>query len=241
MVLCNLCLTPMRFPRVKAEGQSFYHCVSRVVDGRFIFQSSSHGSTEADRFVQLMRRLEAFGGVRVLTYTVMSNHFHLLCEVPEPKALSELELLERIEAGYGPARRQALEQEVERLRQEPDGAGQIQRLLEPYRRRMYDISIFIKELKGRFAQGYNRRHGRYEVLWAERFKSVLLQGGEALAAVAAYIELNPVRAGLCTDPKDYCHFRRVLAPLLSPETLTPRDVRAPCAFLAGGEKCGFVV
>jgi putative transposase len=133
----------------------------------------------------------------------MSNHFHLLCQVPEPKVLSELELLERIEAGYGPARRQALEQEVARLRQEPDGAGQIQRLLEPYRRRMYDISIFIKELKGRFAQGYNRRHGRYGVLWAERFKSVLLEGGEALAAVGAYIELNPVRAGLCADPKDY--------------------------------------
>ena len=104
----------MRFPRVKAEGQSFYHCVSRVVDRRFIFQTSRHGSAEAERFVRLMRRLEAFSGVRVLTYALMSNHFHLLCQVPEPKALSELELLERIEAGYGPARRQALEQEVER-------------------------------------------------------------------------------------------------------------------------------
>jgi len=47
--------------------------------------------------------------------------------------------------------------------------------------------------------------------WAERFKSVLLEGGEALAAVAAYIELNPVRAGLCADPKDYryCGFGRL--------------------------------
>jgi putative transposase len=153
--------------------------------------------------VELMRRLEAFSGVLVLTYALMSNHFHLLCEVPEPKALSELELLERIEAGYGPVRRQALEQEIERLRQEAEGAAQIQRLLEPYRRRMYDISIFVKELKGGFAQDYNRRHGRYGVLWAERFKSVLLEGGEALAAVAAYIDLNPVRAGLCADPKDY--------------------------------------
>ena len=76
---------------------------------------------------------------------------------------------------------------------------------------MYDISIFIKELKGRFAQWYNQRHDRYGVLWAERFKSVLLEGGEALAAVAAYIELNPVRAGLCADPKDYryCGFGRL--------------------------------
>ncbi|HZC59910.1 MAG TPA: hypothetical protein VE154_07935, partial [Chthoniobacterales bacterium] len=51
---------PMRFRRVKAEGQSFYHCISRVVEGRFIFQTTGYGSVEAERFVQLMRRLEAF-------------------------------------------------------------------------------------------------------------------------------------------------------------------------------------
>jgi len=203
----------VRFPRVKAEGQSFYHCVSRVVDARFIFQTTGHGSVEAEKFVLLMRRLAAFSGIGILTYVLMSNHFHLLCEVPQPKALSEAELLERIEAGYGPARRQALEQELALLRQGQDGAEQIQRLLQPYRSRMYDISIFFKELKGRFAQWYNRRHGRYGVLWADRFKSVLLEGGEALATVAAYIELNPVRAGLCADPKDYryCGYAEALA------------------------------
>src|SRR5262249_52766723 len=119
----------MRFPRVKADGQGFYHCVSRVVERRFIFQTSGYGSAEAERFVQLMRRLEAFSGIRVLTYALMSNHFHLLCEVPEPKALSEAEVLERIEAGYGPARRQALQQEIAHYRQQPDGNAQIQRLL----------------------------------------------------------------------------------------------------------------
>jgi hypothetical protein len=48
----------MRFPRAKAEGQSFYHCVSRVVDGLFIFQTTGHGSPEAERFVLLMRLLD---------------------------------------------------------------------------------------------------------------------------------------------------------------------------------------
>src|SRR6516165_6688815 len=133
----------------------------------------------------------------------MSNHFHLLCAVPEPKSLSEAEVLERVEAGFGPKRRQALQKELARYRQQPDGNAQVQDLLDRYRRRMYDISVFIKELKGRFAQWFNQRHDRYGVLWAERFKSVLVEGGEALAAVAAYIELNPVRAGLCADPKDY--------------------------------------
>jgi putative transposase len=203
----------MRFPRVKADGQGFYHCVSRVVEGRFIFDTSAHGSLEAERFIKLMRRLEAFSGIRVLTYALMSNHFHLLCEVPEPKTLSETEVLERVQAGYGSARRQALQEQIERYRHQPDRSAQIQLLLDGYRRRMYDISIFIKELKGRFAQWFNQRHDRYGVLWAERFKSVLLEEGEALAAVAAYIELNPVRAGLCADPKDYryCGYAEALA------------------------------
>jgi len=84
---------------------------------------------------------------------------------------------------------------------------------QPYRRRIYDVSIFVKELEGRFAQWYNRGHGRYGVLWADRFKSVLLEGGEPLSAVAAYIELNRVRAGLCADPKDhrYCGYAEPLA------------------------------
>jgi len=215
------------------------HCVSRVVEGRFIFQTSGHGSAEAERFVQLMRCLEAFSGIRVLTYVLMSNHFHLLCEVPEPKTLSEAEVLERVEAGYGPARRQALQEEIARYRQQPDGEAQILRLLDGYRKRMYDISVFIKELKGRFAQWYNQRHDRHGVLWAERFKSVLLEGGEALAAVAAYIELNPVRAGLCDDPKDYryCGYAEALAKssllarqgirtiLGQPETISWKELR----------------
>ena len=37
----------------------------------------------------------------------------------------------------------------------------------------------------------------------DRFKSVLVENGEALQTMAAYIDLNPVRAGLVQDPKDY--------------------------------------
>src|ERR1700720_2815066 len=203
----------MRFPRVKVEGQSFYHCISRVVEGRFIFGTSEGGSVEAEFFVALMRGLEAFTGIRVLEYVLMSNHFHLLCEVLVPRPLSQSEMLERIEAFYGPQRAEALRQQLARDAEQPDGHEKAYRLLAPYRKRMNDISIFFKELKGRFAQWYNHRHGRSGVLWAERFKSLLLEGGRAVATVAAYIDLNPVRASLCADPKDYpyCGYAEAIA------------------------------
>src|ERR1700758_891511 len=151
----------MRFPRVKADGQGFYHCVSRVVEGRFIFQVSGHGSVEAEQFIKLMRCLEAFSGVRVLTYVLMSNHFHLLCEVPAPGRLSEVEILQRIGAGFGPEREQGGKEPLARYRQQGDGLQRVEGLLESYRRRMNNLSVFVKELKGRFAQWYNRRHERY--------------------------------------------------------------------------------
>jgi hypothetical protein len=69
---------------------------------------------------------------------------------------------------------------------------------------MWDVSVFMKLLKQRFSQWYNGRNGRKGTLWEERFRSVLVEGaGQALGAVAAYIDLNPVRAGLVKDPKDY--------------------------------------
>ena len=203
----------MRFPRVKAEGRSFYHCISRFVHGLFIFGTSGGRCAEAEEFLSLMRRWAAFCGIRILDYVLMANHFHLLCEVPEPKPLTESELLERIKAGYGSKRVEALQEQLARFAQQPDGVEQSKRLFDFYLRQMNDLSIFMKKLKGYFAQQYNRRHKRHGTLWSERFKSVLLEGGPAVAAIAAYIDLNPVRAGLCEDPKDYryCGYAEAIA------------------------------
>ena len=79
----------MRFPRVKADCRAYFHCMSRAVHSLSIFRTTGNGSEEAEWFVHLMRGLEAFSGIRVLDYVLMSNHFHLVCEVPEPQALSE--------------------------------------------------------------------------------------------------------------------------------------------------------
>src|ERR1700722_20058854 len=203
----------MRFPRVKADGQGFYHCISRFVHGLFIFRTSTGRCPEAELFLSLMRRWAAFCGIRILDYGLMANHFHLLCEVPEPRHLSQSEVLQRIQEGYGAQYAQEVREELARYADQPDGMEQSNRLLDRFRKRMQDISSLLKELKGGYAQDYNRRHKRYGALWSERFKSTLLEGGQAVAAVAAYIDLNAVRAGLCSDPKEYryCGYAEAVA------------------------------
>jgi len=51
---------------------------------------------------------------------------------------------------------------------------------------------------------FNKTHQRFGTLWAERFKSLLIEPQNyAIQTVALYIDLNCVRAGLAQDPKDY--------------------------------------
>jgi hypothetical protein len=78
---------------------------------------------------------------------------------------------------------------------------------------MGDVSQFMKLLKQRFTKWFNDSHERYGTIWSERFKSVLVEDGRALQTVAAYIDLNPVRAGLTQDPKDYrfCGYAEAVA------------------------------
>ena len=148
----------------------------------------------------MLWKLAKFCGMEVITYCIMSNQFHVLVRVPEPQQLTDAQLLERLEGLYG-ARGTLTLLAREAMTQRGKVDEDIRRkLLE----RMGDVSAFMKELKQRFSRWYNRRHERFGTLWAERFKSVVVENQpSSLEAVAAYIDLNPVRAGLVEDPKDY--------------------------------------
>ncbi len=103
----------MRTRRILSPGTAHYHVMSRVVDGRFIFKDP-----EKSRFRQIMRGLEHFMGIRVLTYCLMSNHFHILLEVPDEEELapagsvSDEELVRLIAPLYGSAAAEALRMEL---------------------------------------------------------------------------------------------------------------------------------
>jgi putative transposase len=195
----------MRAPRswqTDEAGGRFFHCISRVVDQQFVL-----GKEEKERFVQMLRKVEAFSGVKVLTFCVMDNHFHLLLEVPEREELSDDAFLTRIRRFYsgkiGGITRRDVEWKIRTWREKgwDEAVGELK---ERYMSRMYNLSEFMKTLKQRFTQWYNAKHNRRGTLWESRFKSVLVGGSwEALLTVAAYIDLNPVRANMVRDPKEY--------------------------------------
>jgi putative transposase len=204
----------MRLPRWKAgpeEQAGHYHCVSRVVDKNRVFEER-----EREKFRSLLWEYSLFCGVEVLTWCILSNHFHLLIKVPQkpttPPPVEEL--IERLEHLTSSALTAATaRQMLERFR----AAGQedaVERLRQMLWAQMLDLSQFMKLLKQRFSQWFNRVHDREGTLWEGRFRSTLVEGNSpALATVAAYIDLNSVRAGLVDDPKDYrwCGYAEAVA------------------------------
>ncbi len=187
-----------------AEKPVIYHTISRVVDRRFVF-----GERECEAFRMYLRMYENFSGCRVLAYCVMSNHFHLLLEVPPMKeeGLSDEELLQRLSALYSEAFVAAVAAELlEAKKMVADGVAADERVAEIHARftyRMHNLSEFMKGLLIRFTRWFNRTHSRTGTLWEERFKSVIVESGTAARTMAAYIDLNPVRAGMVSDPADY--------------------------------------
>jgi len=188
-----------------------YHVMSRTTGGDFLL-----GAEEKEAFRRIMRRMSRFCGVKVLTYCIMDNHFHVLVRVPSKTAfLKRFEDREGEDAGAGEERLLAhlsvlyskayiahVREELEWMRSRGMEAD-AEAFLGKYKRRFCDLSLFVKEVKERFSRWYNKKHGRRGTLWMDRFKSVLVEDGEALRTMAAYIDLNPVRAGIVEDPKDY--------------------------------------
>ncbi len=187
----------MRRPRLLRRGQTaLYHCLSRTVAGQFLF-----GAREKEAFRHRLWKLAAFCQVRVLNYTVLSNHFHLAVRVPAQVRLSDPQLRKALRRYYGPKAPPTLE--FQRALRQPD-SPLCQKRRAAYLARMGDLSVFMKELKEGFSKWFNGVHERYGTLWAERFKSLVKADDPwVLTLLSAYLDLNAFRAGLTDDPKHY--------------------------------------
>ena len=202
----------MRQPRIKVDpvtDQGVYHCMTRVVNKERLFDDPAR---------EVLRRqlwlVAEYCGVEVLTYAILRNHFHVLVKVPRQTVVPDNELLRRYQLLYPkPTRYQTARLSVIQSQLATNGPEAV-----VWRRRqlslMGDVSQYMKLVKQRFSIWFNQSHGRIGTLWCERFKSVLVEPqGDTLRIMAAYIDLNLVRAGLATDPKDgrFCGYAEAVA------------------------------
>jgi REP element-mobilizing transposase RayT len=199
----------MRIKISADEGPAVYHCVTRTVNGEWLLDDVAK-----EVLRKQLWQIAEYCGVQIVTYAILSNHLHVLIRVPKRQEVSDAELMRRYTILHPrPSRYQMTKLDIIKTELERDGPEAI-----AWRKRqlalMGDVSQFMKLLKQRFSIWFNKSHQRFGTLWAERFKSVLVEDRDhVLQTMAAYIELNAVRAGLTTDPKDYrfCGYAEAVA------------------------------
>jgi REP element-mobilizing transposase RayT len=197
--------------RILIDGVSaVYHVISRTAYQSFLFEDQ-----EKEVFTRMLFQQAEFAGVNVLGFCIMSNHIHLLLRVSPVESLDNKSLLQRYKRYYGSNKVPQSTYAIDELKKIlGEGGVDAETARNRILSRMGDLPSFMRELKQRFTIWYNHKHENKGTIWAARYKSLIVEDSpESLTRVAAYIDLNPVRANIVEDPKDYrwCGYARALA------------------------------
>lgn len=190
-----------RTARIKssANGTAYYHLMSRASNRQFLFRKAA----AKDRLADLARRAAEFSGIRLVAFAMMDNHYHILCKVTRSdEKVPMAEVVRRVGVLKG---RKAAD-ELEKRWNDLASAGfdaTLEAEVDRYRARMNDISAFMKTMKELFAIWYSRNYDYSGSIWSGVFKSTMVEGGRYLEYCRRYIMMNPVRAGIVTQLKDY--------------------------------------
>lgn len=175
----------MRTARKKMIGRScYYHCCARINGAMddYLFTD-----VDKEKGMWIVKDLARLFYIEPISMAWMGNHWHIVLYAPE-KSPSIDEAVERYNSFY--------KNKTLNVEYAPDECARVADCL-------VDISAFIGQIHQRFTNYINKVHKRRGTLWADRFKSTILQDQTALWDCVKYVELNPVRAGLSDDPANY--------------------------------------
>jgi REP element-mobilizing transposase RayT len=166
---------------VKGEA-AVYHVISRTALKGFVLEDH-----DKDYLLNLIHWLSKVYLTEVLGFCIMDNHFHLLVKMLVPEDFPDKEIKRRYKVYYGTKNK----------------IGLVKGQIPFYRNKWGNLSEYVREIKQRFSRYYNRTNKRKGFFWSERFKSVIVDNGETLINCLAYIDLNPIRAGMVEKPEEY--------------------------------------
>jgi hypothetical protein len=202
----------MREARIKVDpekGEAVYHCISKAVAAAWLFDDPAK-----QIFRRQLWRAADYCGVQVITYALLSNHFHVVLRVPIITPVADAELLRRYSLYLDKSDKNARARLATIKGLLAANAPKAQEWRRRQLAQMGDVSAFMKKWKQRFSRWFNGSHRRIGTLWASRFTSILIQPtGFASETVSAYVDLNAVRASIVRDPKDYrfCGYAEAVA------------------------------
>ena len=235
--------TPRRL-LVDPTKTGVFHCVSRCVRRAFLCGRDSYSGRDYEHrkawVRDQLRELAGLFAVEIHSYTVMSNHLHLVVRTlpRQVEGWDQEEIARRwLQLFPGPGKRRKRDQAGQL---QPPEESEIQDMcrdtekLATCRARLADLSWFMRCLNEPIARRANREDDCTGRFWEGRFKCQKLDDEGAVLACMAYVDLNPVRAGIAAAPEqsDFtsaqdravaCKARRQLA--RAPQSPTPPQAK----------------
>lgn len=204
-----------RYELFKSDEMAIVHVMNRTVRRCFLMgQDSITGKNydyRKDWIEQRMEHLAKYFGIDVLSYSILSNHFHLvLRQRPDiVKTWSDTEVAQRWlmlcpkKKNKDGSPKDPTEPQLNAIRNNPAKLQEI-------RSRLSDISWWMRLMCQNIAQRINRDDDEKGKVWQNRYQAVRLLDAASLLACAAYVDLNPIRAAMAEtlEQSDFTSIQR---------------------------------
>ncbi len=202
-------MTIARSKLVDVAVSRWYHCISRCVRRSHLF-AEGEDSNSGDRKGWIERRLKelaAIFAVSVGGFSVMDNHLHVLLRLDSQLAESWTanEVVERWFRLFPPRGTDRKPLPREKLKAFMADRLKDAEWVASTRSRLGSLSWFMKCLKEPLSRMVNKAEKCTGAFFEGRFKSIAILDEEALLSVCAYIDLNPLAAGIAAVPEESDH------------------------------------
>ena len=201
-------MTRARSELVSLTDTPWYHVVSRCVRRAFLCGDDAHTGRNFDHrrgwIEARIRQLASVFAVDVAAYAVMSNHYHIVLRIDRERAerWDDGEVLTRWTKLFtGPLLVRRYLDPAQRANMDAAEQAKVKELAGLYRQRLYDLSWFMRILNEGIARQANAEEGVKGRFWEGRFKRQALLDEQALLTAMAYVDLNPIRAGIAQTPE----------------------------------------
>ena len=198
-------MTVARSQLVDPAVTRWYHCITRCVRRAFLL---GEGEGQKSRKQWIEHRLQELANIFAISvggFSALDNHLHVLLRLdPEVANGWSGEEVVRRWGGLFPPRdksRQTLPVSHDWVQSRLKDAEWVAKT----RGRLQSLSWFMKSLKEPLSRLANRQDKVRGAFFEERFKSVGVLDEESLLATCAYIDLNPVAAGIVEVPEESPH------------------------------------
>lgn len=197
-------MTRPRSQQISLDDTAFYLLTTRCFRRAFLagFDQLTNRSYEHRRqqIQDDMLRLATVFYIDIAAFAVLSNHYHMVVHVRRDVALADspesiVERAHQLIAGNDVTQRFLNNQPLENFEHE-----QLNLFVDTWRKRLYEISWLMKFLNEGVARRANQEDDCTGHFWESRYKSQALLDEKAVLSAMAYVDLNPIRAGMAATP-----------------------------------------